>query len=118
MFRFLTLLFLAIFVADLAILALETGRVWFGYGIFLKRKTSPVLYWFMTILWSLLAIGCVAGVLLLSYQALGGSGPYAEHGFFSLHQAWPFAATSVLFGWLAARIIKSRLQFRRHGRAA
>jgi len=118
MFRFLTFLFLTIFVLDLAVAAFETRRAWFGYGIYLTRKKSPGLYWLMTALWSLVAVGCVAGFLLLSYQALVNSGPYAEYAFLSLHQAWPYAATSVLFGWLAIRIIKVRLQLLRDRRAA
>lgn len=116
MFRFLTLLFLTIVVLDLAVAAFETRQAWFGYGIYLKRKKSPGLYWLMTALWLLVAIGCVAGFLLLFYQALVSAGPYAKYAFLSLHQAWPYAATSVLFGWLAIRIIRDRLKLLRDRR--
>jgi hypothetical protein len=109
---------MAIFLVDLAVGALETRRVWVSWGIVLKRKTNPIGYWLMTVLWSLVALGTVIGVLLLSYQGLVGSGPYAEHAFLSLHQAWPYAATSILFGWLTAKIIKDRLQLRHRRPAA
>ena len=118
MFRFLTLLFLTIYVIDLATGALETGRVWFMWDIFVKRKTSPIAYWVMTVFWSLLAVGSAFGVLLLSYQALVGSGPYKDHAFYSMHQAWPYAAMSIVLGGLAVMIIKERLQHRRHKPAA
>jgi hypothetical protein len=110
MLRFLSLLFLAIFLADLVVGAIETRRVWVMGGIVLKRKAAPVRYWAMTALWSLVALGCVLGVLVLLYHAVASSGPYKDHAFFSLHQAWPYAATSLFFGWLAFKIFRSRLR--------
>jgi hypothetical protein len=118
MFRFLTLLFMAIFLVDLAVRSLETRRVWVGWGIFLKRRKSPMGYWLMTSLWSLVALGAVAGVGWLSYLAAVGAGPYAQHPFFSLDQAWPLGATSAVFGWVAIKVVIDRLRLRRHGRAA
>jgi len=114
MFRFLTLLFLTVHVLDLAIAALETGRVWVMGDIVLKRKRSPIRYWLMTFVWSLLAVGGVVGVVFLSYLALTSSGPYKEHAFFSFHQAWPYAVTALLFGSLAVMIIRDRLLRLRH----
>jgi len=109
MFRFLTSVFLAAFLVDLAAGALETRRVWVMGDIVLKRKTSPFGYWAMTVLWSLVALVSVSGVPFLIYQALVGTGPYRDHAFFSLHQAWPYAATSLALGWLAIKIGKRRL---------
>lgn len=118
MFRFLSMLFLTVFLVDLAVAALETRRVWVMGSIVLKRKTSPIGYWAMTAVWLLIALGGLIGVPFLIYQALVGAGPYKEHAFFSLHQAWPYAATSLLFGWLAIGIGKDRLlQLRRQSRA-
>jgi hypothetical protein len=117
MFRFLSMLFLAVFLVDSAVSALETRRVWVMGSIVLKRKTSPIGYWAMTAVWLLIALGSLIGVPFLSYQALVGAGPFKEHTFFSLHQAWPYAATAILFGWLAIRIGKHRLfQLRRQSR--
>ncbi|MBD9467421.1 hypothetical protein [Pseudoxanthomonas sp. PXM01] len=119
MFRFLSLLFLAIFLVDLVVDAIETRRVWVMGSIVLKRKTAPIRYWAMTALWSLVALGCVLGVFVLLYQAIAGSGPYKDHAFFSLHQAWPYAATSLLFGWLTIKILRGRLwQLQYRGPAA
>ncbi|PPJ42856.1 hypothetical protein C0063_06300 [Pseudoxanthomonas sp. KAs_5_3] len=119
MFRFLSLLFLAIFLIDLVAGAVETRRVWVMGSIVLKRKTAPIRYWTMTVLWSLVALGALLGVLLLLYQAVAGSGPYKDHAFFSFHQAWPYAAISIIFGWLAFKILRDRLlQLGLRGRAA
>ena len=119
MFRFLSLLFLAIFLADLVAGAIETRRVWVMGDIALKRKAAPVRYWAMTSLWSLVAFGGVLGVMVLLYQAVTGTGPYKDHAFFSLHQAWPYAATSLFSGWLAIKVLRERLlQLRFRGPAA
>jgi hypothetical protein len=108
MFRFLSTIFLAIFVLDLAVSAIETRRVQVMGGVVLKRKRNPVGYWLVTLLSCLVAIGGVMAVLFLAYLALTGSGPYKEHAFFSFHQVWPYAATSALFGWIAFKIVKDR----------
>jgi hypothetical protein len=118
MFRFLSLLFLAVFLVDLVVGAIETRRVWVMGSIVLKRKTTPVRYWTMTALWSLVALGSVLGVVVLLYQAVAGSGPYKDHAFFSLHQALPYGATSLLFGWFAFKILRGRLLQLQHRRRA
>lgn len=115
MFRYLSALFLAVFLADLAISALETRRAWVLGSIVLKRRTSPIGYWLMTSLWLLVALGSVAVVSSLTFFALISAGPYKEHAFFSMHQAWPYAATASVLGWLALKIIRRRLFFLHHG---
>jgi hypothetical protein len=114
MFRYLAALFLAVFLIDLAVSALETRRVWVMGDIVLKRKTSPIGYWLMTSLWLLVALGSVASIPYLTYLAFTASGPYKEHAFFSMHQAWPYAATALVFGWIVFKIIRRRMFFLRH----
>ncbi|CAN7381718.1 hypothetical protein LJR168_002330 [Pseudoxanthomonas sp. LjRoot168] len=109
---------MAIFLIDLVARSLETRRVWVGWGIVLKRRKNPIGYWLMTSAWSLLALGTSAGVVWLLCVAIIGSGPYAQHPFFSLDQAWPLAVSSAVLGWLAAKIVTRRLRLWRHGRAA
>ena len=119
MFRFLSLLFLAVFLADLVVSAIQTRRVRAMGSITFKRKTTPIRYWAMTALWLLVALGSALGVAVLLYQAITSSGPYKNHAFFSLHQAWPYAATSILLGWLAFKIFMDRLlQHKSRRRAA
>jgi hypothetical protein len=114
MFRYLSLLFLAVFLLDLAASAIETRRVWVMGDIVLERKINPIGYWLMTGLWSLVALGCAAGVPYLTYLAWTASGPYREHDFLSMYQAWPYAMTSLVYGWLAFKIVRRRLFFLRH----
>ncbi len=118
MFRFFTMLFLAIYVADLVVTAFQARRIWITGSILLQRNTNPIGYWLMTLLWSLASTGSIAGLLFLSYLAITKAGPYKEHAFLSFHQAWPYAVTTVLFGWLATGIIKDRLFQLKHRRPA
>ena len=119
MFRFLTALFVAIFLIDLAVNILQTRRAPVIGSLVLGRKSSPIGYWLMTLLWSLVAIGSAVGVVFLSYLALTSSGPYERHAFFSFYQAWPYAVTTVLFGWLIVTITIRRLnEFKNHRSAA
>jgi len=87
MFRFLSMVFLAICLVDVAATAWAIGRVRFMGDIWLKRKTSPNGYLAVTLWWSLIAAGSVAGVTFLLYHAVMGSGPYRTHAFFSFYQA-------------------------------
>jgi uncharacterized integral membrane protein len=109
MFRFLSALFLAIYILDITVQAYETRRVWVMYDIFLKRRRNPLGYWLMTLFWSALSAFCLVGILFLLYQAINSSGPYREHAFFSLHQAWPYGLTALIAGLLAGMIIRDRL---------
>ncbi|KFN41347.1 hypothetical protein [Arenimonas oryziterrae] len=86
--------------------------------IVLKRKINPIGYWLMTSIWLLIALGIAAGILYLTYMAVTSSGPYKAHAFFSMHQVWPYAATALVFGFLALKIIRRRLFFFWHGRGA
>ena len=118
MFRYLSALFLAIFLIDLAISALRTRRVWVMGDIVLKRKNRPIGYWLMTAIWLLVALGTAIGIPYLTYMALTSSGPYKEHAFFSMHQAWPYAISAILFGFLAFKIIRRRLFLLKYSRDA
>ena len=109
MFRFLSALALGIIVFDLTARAFETRRVWVISDIFLERKTNPLGYWLVTLLWVSFSALCIFGIFFLLYQAVSGSGPYKEQPFFSTHQAWPYGISVVAFGWLAVKIIRDRL---------
>jgi hypothetical protein len=110
MFRFLTLIGLGVCVLDMVLTAFQTRRVFFMWGTFIERRTNPVGFWLMTMLWSATVALAVAGVPVLLYHAFNGSGPYKDHSFFSLHQFWPYGVLALVVGWLAIKMIKDRLQ--------
>jgi hypothetical protein len=106
MFRFLALAFLTIFVLDIVVTAFKRRRVWFMWGIFIGRRSNPVCYWLMTAMWCATVGLGLFGLPLLLHHAINSSGPYKDHAFFSLHQAWPYGFFALLGGWLASMIIK------------
>ena len=114
MFRYFSALFLTIFLVDLAISILETRRVPVIGDVVLKRNTSPIGYWVMASLWLIIALGSVVGVPYLTYLAFTFTGPFVQHDFFSMHQAWPYALTTLVFGWLALKIVRRRMFPNRH----
>ncbi|GAB3357560.1 hypothetical protein [Lysobacter tyrosinilyticus] len=101
MFRYLTVLFLAIWAIDRTAFMLFTGRAAGPIGAITKRKLNPLGYWTVSGLWCACAVVCLGGLAFLTYCALTGSGPYKEHAFFSMHQAWPLLLFLVPGGWLA-----------------
>ncbi len=110
MFRFLALAFVTICVLDMVLSALKRRRVWFGWGIFIGRRSNPVGYWLTTAMWCATAGIGVVGLPILLRHALSGSGPYKDHAFFSFHQAWPYGVFCLLLGWPVAMIVKNWVQ--------
>jgi len=116
MFRFLAVIALAIIAIDRAASALQSGRVSVTANWHIARESNPIVYWLMTSLWLGLVLLCVFGNVFLVYSAINGSGPYAEHAFFSMQQAWPFGAVAVLMLLFAGFIVRDWILLYRYGR--
>ena len=116
MFRFLVVIALAIIVIDRALSAIQSGRVSVTADWHIARVPNPIGYWLMTSFWLSSLLLFVCGLVFLAYCAITGSGPYANHAFFSMHQAWPLGVVAVPMLVLAGVIVRDWVILYRYGR--
>ena len=105
MFRYLAILFLAIWMINRATLMLFSDRAIDQFGVTTKRKLDPLGYWVITGLWCACAAASIIGLVFLTYCAITSSGPYKDQAFFSMHVEWQLVLFLLPGSWLAYKAV-------------